>query len=87
MLIEINNVQPTNDLLVYAEGNQISRPPYGMLSHFWDESDIEKVLTESQFKKFETGQYQFEIPAWKVRILQGRHVPKNREQLLFSSSF
>lgn len=87
MKIEINHVQGTEDLTIHADGKRLTRPINSMFSHLWDESDLEKLLTEAQYRQFEKGKYEFNIADWKVKIIQGRHVPTNTQQLIFSASF
>lgn len=89
MKIEIHSpVDPSNDYWIYISGTQKRLTHgYGVFRHQWDDDDILKLLGESQYKQFEAGKYTFDLPSWKVNILEGRHVPSNREQLLFSSQF
>lgn len=93
MKIVINSGNsPAEDMTVYIkDGKRISQPTAGIYSHYWDESDLSKLLTEKQMKDLETGKYEFEIPAWKVNLLTGKSGvttgPKQREQLLFISQW
>jgi hypothetical protein len=84
MQIEINaSINPAEDMTVYAEGKRISQPTNGIFSHFWDESDLCKILTEKQVKELEEGKYQFNVPTWQIRLLQGKRAAKDNTELRF----
>jgi len=84
MQIEINaSINPAEDMTVYAEGKRISQPTNGIFSHFWDESDLCKILTERQINELESGKYQFNVPTWKIRLLQGKRAAKDNTELRF----
>jgi len=84
MLIEINtSINPAEDMTVYAEGKRISQPTNGIFSHFWDESDLCKILTEKQIDELEGGKYQFNVPTWQIRLLQGKRAAKDNTELRF----
>lgn len=91
MKITICNNQPTNDLTVWANGRTIIRPNAGLMGRYWDESDIEKLLTEKQFQEFENGKCDFNIPDWKINLLTGKsfvgYGMNQRDRLLFISQF
>jgi hypothetical protein len=81
--------RPDNDYTISYDGNKMLRNPQSFMFPLqWDDEDIIKLIGESEYDKFQDGsKYEFDIPAWKVRIIECKHVPKNREQLLFSSQF
>lgn len=84
MQIEINaSINPAEDMTVYFEGKRLSQPTNGIFSHFWDESDLCKILTERQIKELEEGKYQFNVPTWKIRLLQGKRAAKDNTELKF----
>lgn len=84
MQIEINaSINPAEDMQVYCEGKRISQPTNGIFSHFWDESDLCKILTEKQIKELEAGKYTFNVPTWKIRLLQGKRAAKDNTELIF----
>lgn len=84
MLIEINtSVNPAEDMTVYCEGKRLSQPTTGIFSHFWDKSDLCKILTEKQIKELEAGKYTFNVPTWKIRLLQGKRAAKDNTELRF----
>lgn len=78
-------VNPAHDYSIYAEGQRISTPRTGVFSNQWDESDISYLLSDRQFKKFEAGEYCFQIPTWKIRLLQNRRAAANNTELRFLS--
>lgn len=84
MQIEINaSINPAEDMTVYCEGKRLSQPTAGIFSHFWDESDLCKILTEKQIKEMEAGKYTFNVPTWKIRLLQGKRAAKDNTELRF----
>ena len=84
MLTEINaSINPAEDITVYAEGKRISQPTNGIFSHFWDESDLCKILTEKQIDDLEGGKYQFNVPTWQIKLLQGKRAAKDNTELRF----
>lgn len=91
MKITICNNAPTNDLTVWADGKRISRPGAGMFGFYWDESAIENLLSEKQYREFEAGAYEFNVPDWKINLLTGKsfvgYGMNQRDRLLFISKF
>ena len=87
--MKIVNNGGASDCSIWIEGKRISRPDAKLncFAHIWDDSDIEKLLTESQYRQFEAGKYIFDIPAWKINIITCNGFPRNKEQLLFSTQF
>lgn len=84
MKIEIHSsINPAEDMTVYCEGGRLSQPANGIYSHFWDESDLSKILDEKQMNDLENGKYEFNIPTWKVRLLQGKRAAKDNTELRF----
>lgn len=84
MKIEINcPVNPTEDMTVYCEGKRVSQPTNGIFAHYWDESDLSKILTDTQMKQLEGGKYAFNVPTWKIRLLQGTRAAKDNTELRF----
>lgn len=57
----------------------------GMFRSDFDEDEISYIIGEKNFDKFEnSGKYEFDIPAWKIKVIEDNFVPKTREQMVFS---
>lgn len=89
MKIEINApINPAEDYTIYTEeGKRLTQPRGGIFAHYWDDGDVEMLIGEKDFNKFQAGKYEFNIPAWKVRLIEGKTAAKNNEQLKFISQF
>lgn len=84
MQIEIHApIDPAEDMTIYCEGKRLSQPTTGIFSHYWNESDLSKVLTEAQIKELEGGKYAFDVPAWKIKLLRGQKAAKDNTELKF----
>jgi hypothetical protein len=80
---------PANGYEVYIKGTTKRLRTYttSMFPSNWDEDEICKLLGETDYKRFEEGHYLFNLPNWKIGILEGTQPAKTREQLLFISQF
>jgi len=82
MKIEINSpISPCYGMTIYCEDGRLSQPTNGIFSHFWDEGDLCKILSEKQIQQLENEKYEFEVPTWKVRLLQGKKAAKDNTGL------
>ena len=49
--------------------------------YLFDDNDIENLLTKAQYKRFETGDYAFGVPASKLQLIAGERSAKTKEEL------
>jgi hypothetical protein len=78
---------PANGYEIIVEEKHLINPNSWMRPREWDESEISDLLTERQYQLFEDGKYEFDVPTWKIRLIQNEMAPKTREHLLFISQF
>ena len=88
MKLEIlSSTNPAKGYNLYVDNKALSKPNGGMFPRDWDEDEVSKLIGETNFNKFLNGKYLFEVPAWKVNLIEGKRAASTREQLLFISQF
>lgn len=88
MKIEIHAAtDPAHDMIVRAEGKTIHQPYSGIFSLWWDIDDLSKLLSDKQIENLIAGEYVFNVPTWKIRLLQCQKPATTKEQLVFISQW
>jgi len=89
MKVEIQNIDSSNckGYHVYADSKMLSTPKVSMNTREWDDNEIEHLIGQNNYLQFEQGKYTFNLPTWKIRLIEGKQTAKTREQLLFISKF
>jgi hypothetical protein len=89
MKIEILAPQPpfSRGYNINKNGKKIQNINSSLFPIDFSEDEIEFILGDKDYEKFENGKYTFDVPAWKLNIVAGEQACKNREQLLFYSEF
>jgi hypothetical protein len=87
--IESYDMSGAGGLNIWADGKKIKNYKAGFIKPFdFDETEIQQILEPNQFKKFEGGAYEFDVPKWKLDVVSGNGLKKaNRAQNIFSYQY
>lgn len=76
---------------IYAENKRISNKNAGLRRTDFSEDEIFLIIGEKNFEKYQSGQYIFDVPKWKIDVISGRGTNVNgknqREILRFCADF
>jgi hypothetical protein len=87
--IESYDMSGCGGLNIYANGKKLRNQNAGFIKPFdFDETEIQHLLEPSQFKKFEGGAYEFDVPKWKLDVVSGLGLKNaTRAQNIFSYEY
>ena len=89
MKIEIIEPQPpfTRGYEIRYNGKRATNVNEKMFQYDFSEYEIFYLLGEKEYKKFENGKYEFNVPVWKLNAISGCFVAKDSYQNKWSYEF
>ena len=87
--IENYDMSGAGGLNIWADGKKIRNCKAGFIRPFdFDETEIQHLLEPNQFKRFEQGAYEFDVPKWKLNVISGLGLKNaTRHQNIFSYEY
>jgi hypothetical protein len=70
---------------IRANGKTIQNIKAGVFPNDFDEAEIEFLLGAQLYEKAQNGQYEFDIPKWKLDVVSGNNNSAKREHLIFGN--
>jgi len=86
-IIIYSPINPTHEYQIFSEDRVITNRNSNLFPRQFDESEILTIIGGKAFKKFEKGQSTFDVPAWKIKAVEGVLNPTKNFQLHFIEEY